>query len=220
MAKYLNERQIGFDTNLIGFPNLGDCLGAVLQNDGGLFGFHIYGLGGTMDAEFARFIQNSVGFHGNSSHLYGSCYWPRRYGGGDGKANWTAEMTALAQAIGYHGPVSGFDTSSGTGIKTTETTYLEYRLGGSGSCSIYYKRMSKVTTTDAVVPAGPDLKLIRKDMPAMKAAGLGHYDAPIYASYDLPGGLATTSTDVVATKSNKGELHLVKPSKLVTFNQP
>lgn len=221
MAKYLNERQIGFDTQLIGFPNLGDCLGAVLQNDGGLFGFHIYGLGGLMDAEFARYIQASVGFHGNSSHLYGSCYWPRRYGGGNGLAQWTAEMGALAQAIGYHGPVSGIDTSSGTKIKSTETTYLEYRLGGHGHCDIYYKRMSKMDTADTqgTVP-DPDIKLIRKDMAAMKLAGRTHDDAPIYGHYDLPGHRATTSASVVATRSNKGEMHRVKPGSLVTFNHP
>lgn len=219
MAKYLNERQIGFDTNLIGFPNLGDCLAAVLQNAGGLFGFHIYGLGGLMDAEFARFIQNSVGFHGASSNLFGICYWPRRYGGGDGKTEWKAEMSALAQAIGYTGTISGFDTSNGTKIKRSDTTYVEFHLGGTGQCDISYKRMSKVTTTDTVVPASPDLKLIRKDMAAMKAAGLTHDDAPIYGQYNLPTA-ATTNVAIVATRSNKGEFHPIKPSALVTFTYP
>lgn len=219
MAKFLNERQIGFDTQAIGFPNLGDCMGAVLQNEGGLFGFHIYGLGGLMDGEFGRYMQANAGFRANSSHLYGCCYWPRRYGGGQGLAQWKAEMIALADAVGYHGPISGIDTSKGTGIKKTETTYVEYRLGGTGECEIYYKRMSKMSTTDTNVTAGPDIKLIRKDMAAMKLAGRTHDDAPIYGHYDLPGS-ATTSADVMATKSNKGKMHRVKSSALITFNHP
>ena len=219
MAKYLNERQIGFDTNLIGFPNLGDCLAAVLQNAGGLFGFHIYGLGGRMDAEFATFIQTSVGFHGASSNLFGMCYWPKRYAGGGGATQWKVEMRALAQAIGYTGTISGFDTSNGTKIKTTDGTYVEFRLGGSSQCDVYYKRMSKVTVTDAPATASPDIKLIRKDMAAMKAAGLTHDDAPIYMQARLP-GMETTSVDIVATRSNRGEFHLIKPSSMVTFTHP
>jgi hypothetical protein len=106
-------------------------------------------------------------------------------------------------------------------IKTTETTYLEYRLGGHGLCDIYYKRMSKMDTADTNGTApDPDIKLIRKDMAAMKLAGRTHDDAPIYGHYDLPGHRATTAANVVATKSNKGEMHLVKPGSLVTFNHP
>ena len=40
MARYLNEREVGFDADTIGFPNIGACMGVVLQTDNGLYGFH------------------------------------------------------------------------------------------------------------------------------------------------------------------------------------
>lgn len=116
MPKFLNEHQVGFDTTLIGFPNLGDCLAVVLQNEGGLFGFHITPGNARQSGEFARFIQNSVNLGPNSTHLYGSCYRPNRYNKTPAE-QWREEMIEIADAIGYRGPISGFDTSKGTNIK-------------------------------------------------------------------------------------------------------
>jgi hypothetical protein len=73
MAKYLNEHQVGFDTTLVGFPNLGDCLAVVLQSTGGLFGFHITPGNQRQSGEFAQFIQARVGLTAGGSHLSGSC---------------------------------------------------------------------------------------------------------------------------------------------------
>ena len=40
MGRHLNEREVGFDASTIGFPNIGDCMGVVLQTQNGLYGFH------------------------------------------------------------------------------------------------------------------------------------------------------------------------------------
>lgn len=219
MAIYLDERQIGFDTTTVGFPNLGDCMGAVVQVGGGLFGFHIYGLGGAMDPTFAQFIRQHFQFQDDMTHLYGSCYRPRRYGGGGNtSASWRAEMKALADALGYTGPISGIDTSVGTRIKRTETTYVEYRLGGHNQCQIYYKRMSKMQNpTLGPLSPGTDVKLIRKDMAEMKRQGKTHDDEPIYMAANLPGH-ATTGMNIKTTRSNKGQMHQSKVSRIETFD--
>lgn len=215
MPKYLNEHQVGFDTTIIGFPNLGDCLAVVLQNQGGLFGFHITPGNARQSGEFARFIHASVNFGGNSSHLYGSCYRINRYKG-DALGKWQAEMREIADAIGYQGPISGFDTSSkGTKIKPGETTYLEYRLGGNSSCTVYYKRMSKMDTTGTFGGTDPDVGLIRRDM-----ANTVDVWNPAFKLTDTKTSNLTTTATIKTTRSNKGELHQVGQQALDTFNHP
>lgn len=211
MPKFLNEHQVGFDTTLIGFPNLGDCLAVVLQNEGGLFGFHITPGNARQSGEFARFIQNSVNLGPNSTHLYGSCYRPNRYNKKPAE-QWREEMIEIADAIGYRGPISGFDTSKGTNIKRTETTYLEYRLGGDSRCAVYYKRMSKMDVVGNFGGLDPDVALIRRDM-----ANTTDVWKPAFKLTDTKTSQLTTSADVKVTKSNKGEMHAVKPGELDTF---
>lgn len=216
MAKYLDERQIGFDLNVIGFPNLGDCLGVVLQTTAGLYGFHVFGLGGQMNSTFASYVSTHTSMSGAAmTHLYGACYHPNRYGGKN-SPKWQAEMAKLATDLGYRGPVTGCDLSKGTKIGKTESTYAEFRRNGKGECDMFYKRMSKMTTATSPSGSGPDIKLIRKDMAAMKSKGLTHDDTPIYMSAKLP-GLETTASSIVATKSNKGLLHQVKSGRIISF---
>jgi hypothetical protein len=59
MARYLNEREVGFDLSTIGFPNIGDCMGVVLQTQNGLYGFHAMPGDAARVSGFAQFIQNS-----------------------------------------------------------------------------------------------------------------------------------------------------------------
>jgi hypothetical protein len=64
----LNEREVGFDASTIGFPNIGDCMGVVLQTQNGLYGFHAMPGDAARVAGFATFISNN-GLHGNAVHL-------------------------------------------------------------------------------------------------------------------------------------------------------
>jgi hypothetical protein len=217
MPKFLNEHQVGFGTNLIGFPNLGGCLAVVLQNKGGLFGFHITPGNARQSGEYARFIQSSVNFQaGQSTHLYGSCYRANRYQGDIGK--WQEEMREIAKAIGYTGLISGYDTSAkGNKIKMDETTYLEYRLSGDNSCAVYFKRMSKMDTVDEYGVTDPDVKVIKRD--PVKTTDVWN---PEFRTLDPKAAASpiTTSAAVKPTRSNKGEMHFVKADALDTFQYP
>src|SRR3982750_1064463 len=103
MPKFLVEDEVGFDSLVIGFPNLGGCIGVVLLTDQCLYGFHITPGNTAKAVGFADFMQNN-GPLGNPVHLYGSCFWKNRYESGDHKAQWRAEMTQIAAALNYHGP--------------------------------------------------------------------------------------------------------------------
>lgn len=213
MSKYLNEHQVGFDTSVIGFPNLGDCLAVVLQTNAGLFGFHVTPGNARQSGAFAEFIDEKLGLAGVTTvHLYGSCHWKRRYKG-DARTQWQAEMQEIATALGHVGPVSGFDSSSWrSGIGTHDTTYIEYRLDGASRCSVHYKRMSKMQVQSAFGSGDADTGLIRRDSqrttdvwnPAFKQGAATHTTI-------------TSAANVVATSANHGEMHAVRSFDLRGF---
>jgi len=201
MAKYLVEDEVGFDSELIGFPKLGGCMAVVLQTDQGLYGFHITPGNARKSPGFALFIQNN-GLHGNPVHLYGSCYWNNRYlhAFGSQKSQWEKEMKEIATAIGYHGPASGFDTSAAMSHadkamnRTTKThsgsNYVEYRrVAATNKCRIFYKKNIKMALTFGNVDlADPVQKVI-----PMRAK-LGAFDLVNSAQITTAAHLAATAT--------------------------
>jgi len=206
MPRYLNEREVGFDASTIGFPNIGDCMGVVLETQNGLYGFHAMPGDAVRVSGFATFIQNN-GLHGNAVRLYGSCIRSKRCNGD--AAQWQTEMTAIANGLGYHGPVSGFDMPAYPNLKDgkADPTYIEYRRVGAGNlCKIYYKRMSKMNLTAADNFAADPVQRIT----ARKGAFV----------VEMPAIHVTNTAAIVQTYWNKGEMHEVQPTKLDTFNVP
>jgi len=204
MARYLNEREVGFDADTIGFPNIGACMGVVLQTDNGLYGFHA--MPGDVDriAGFLQFIQNS-GLHGNNVHLYGSCIRSKRCGGSE--SQWKTEMTSLAGGLNYHGPVSGFDMPAYPNRKdgTADTTYLEYRRDTVGSkCKIYYKRMSKMTVDTGTNPTADPIGRITPRRGAFVV--------------EPPRVEVALNAAIIRTFWNKGEMHEVPSRDIDTFD--
>ena len=170
-----------------------------------------------MNSTFVSYVNSHASLGGATmTHLFGACYHPNRYNSGKNSPQWQVEMAAMATALGYRGPVSGCDLSRGNKIGKSESTFIEFRKNGRGTCDMFYKRMSKMSLGTTTAGADPDIQLIRKDMAEMKRKGLTHDDTPIYMSAKLP-GLETTSSSIVATKSNKGLLHQVKPNKILSF---
>lgn len=206
MPRYLDEREVGFDVSTIGFPSIGACMGVVLQTTNGLYGFHAMPGDADRVAAFAAFILNS-GLHGNAVHLYGSCIRAKRCGGQ--LLQWQTEMTTLGNALGYHGPVSGFDMPAypDTKDKKTDTTYIEYRRdAATQTCKMYYKRMSKMNVASGFKGQADDVQRIT----ARKGAFVLE-DAKFQT---------TTTAAVIQTYWNKGEMHEVKPADIDTFNIP
>jgi len=95
---YLCEREIGFDTNEIGFPSVLGCRAIVLATGGGLFGFHLNGvLSDAKKTAFVNFITN----HGQGNPkrtLYAAST-------GLGLPADHAELRAIAADLHYAGPI-------------------------------------------------------------------------------------------------------------------
>jgi hypothetical protein len=235
VSKFLNEKEVGFDRDLIGFPNLGDCMAVVLLTQSGLFGYHFMPFTASEAGAFGTFITGRV--PGRMLRLYGTCSRERRWPAEENttesrKRVWQQEMTTIAKNINYQGKVSGFDTSeSNTGIKAfkykdeennskLDTVYVEYRLDGE-KCKIFYKRMSKMTTRRATTIAEHPL-IPQPDIPQriFQLPGMEHL-ARNTADFDFrppdPTRVITTRADIIPTDSNKGELHEVGRFSIDSF---
>ena len=138
----LAEREVGFDPAAIGFPSIDGCHAIVFCTTSGLYGFHnLGGSGVTSFAErsqsFAAFVSQHFITRGTLLHLYGTCFRNKRgYSGADKLAAWKDEMRAYATALGYTGPVSGFDL--GRMPYGAKSAYVEYRKAGKG-CTVHCK---------------------------------------------------------------------------------
>jgi hypothetical protein len=221
MGLFLNERQVGFDVVRLGFPGIGDCMGFAVQEAGGLFGFHVMPGDIIRVAEFVRFMQRSMHYTGNPTHMYGCCRWTKRYSSKGTRSDWETEMTAIGRAIEYTGPVSGFDASSGTKLGNTDSLYIEFRVQGSGSVSFHYKRTSKVTapTTASAMSPTDNLREIDLDRDAINAAGRRGeaYAEKYHLTQRLKHGATPDVTLTRATRGNKGDLHEVSTKNIVMF---
>jgi hypothetical protein len=209
MAVFLVEDEVGFDTNRIGFPNMGSCLAVVLQTTNGLYGFHIPPGRSDRVGAFAHYVRQRD-LYGGAQHLYGSCYFANRFARGDEPAGWKKEMTQIAAGLGYHGPVSGFDSSvKSVKLAYDKALYIEYRCRPvTGSCTIHYKRMTKMDVTKEKQPEGDDILRVKPDGKAPGGFGLG---APML-------GKIVTDTSVKKTWSNEGEIHQAGTDGFHTFD--
>jgi hypothetical protein len=153
-------------------------------------------------------------------HLYGACYWQNRYASptvSAMRAFWRQEMEQIANALGYHGPVSGYDLShSGDGWLARASshsaaafpTYVEYRPRlGSTECDIYYKTMQKMTTTTGDVGDRP----LQYIVPTRSGSDPYTRRAPNR-------GLGITNASVVVTSNNKGQIHQVPADRIQSFD--
>jgi len=205
MGRHLNEREVGFDASTIGFPNIGDCMGVVLQTQNGLYGFHAMPGDAARVAGFATFISNN-GLHGNAVHLYGSCIRSKRCGAS--LAQWRTEMTSFAAGLNYHGHVSGFDMPAYPNLKDgrVDTTYVEYRRDTASTCKIYYKRMTKMD-----VPHGGNHAADPIQRVTMRKGDF---------VVERPAVKVVVDATVIKTFWNNGEMHEAPISKIDTFDVP
>jgi hypothetical protein len=213
---YLNEHELGFDANCIGFPSISGCHAIVAVTGNGLFGFHNAG-GSAPDAyapratAFAEYL-TSHDQSGKVLRLYGACHRASRrgyFGGG----SWQGEMTAFADALGYTGKISGYDLSKQDykdphlpGLTKEESSYVEYQFAGS-KCGIYYKRWGKVTARKGDLAVGVSLRRMQRQAPG------------VYGLYDQNLKVTTSvALDPAKTKSNEGKLHKVGSLAMKSFN--
>jgi hypothetical protein len=178
-------------------------MGVVLQSQNRLYGFHA--MPGDVDriGGFVQFIRNS-GSAVNPVHLYGSCIRSKRCSGS--LAQWQAEMTKVATALNYHGPVSGYDLPAYPNLRngTADTTYVEYCRDDSGTCKIFYKRMSKMTVRKGDNPSTDSIERLTKRKGVFVT--------------ELPTVQVAVSADIIKTYWNDGEMHQVAASEIDSFN--
>ncbi|GAA5165750.1 hypothetical protein [Viridibacterium curvum] len=202
--RYLCERQIGYSTSLLGFPNLADCMALVLQNDGGLFGMHLIG-GDQGGKKFAEWIGQHSGFIQDPkwNAMYVAGFFAKRYGTGQ-DGDLSSEVAALAKALGYRGDVLCYDTvESGLPTSTTDSIYVHFQRTGATSVQVHYKRSSKLNTV-----SGPGV-----------ASSADHGEITGIGKQTLASNLGYQVTSVTGKVSllHSGKMHVFKgPSKTIT----
>jgi hypothetical protein len=135
---HLYERQFGFDPKAIGFPSILGCHAVVYVTAEGLYGFHNAGGSGKDHWKprgewLATFTKGTTKPAGKGLSLYGTCSRGttnnRGYTMATKMQDWTSEMKAYAEALGFKGKLAGYDLDKNAWA-TTHSTYVEYRKDG------------------------------------------------------------------------------------------
>jgi hypothetical protein len=165
--RYLNEREVGFDPQAIGFPSISGCLAIAYVTDNGLFGFHNAGGGGDpidtgkRAAAFADYVSKHFLGCTAGTRLYAVTYATSidpRYGAPQ-MDNWTAEVTAYANALKYAGPIRGYDLGA-SGI--APGAYVELRKTVV-KCEIWIKKWNDHDRTPGMCTTPMHHKWIKRD---------------------------------------------------------
>jgi hypothetical protein len=151
--QHLGEREFGYDKERLGFPSVSACRAFVFLTTGGLFGFHDLG-NNNPDTQWkpaARAFADYVANHaqaGSGLHFYVVSKVTSESGYfGDEQKQWRAEAKTFAKALGFKGPISGYNLSVSAGSK-----YVEFRRTGS-TCVILVKPWTRNDATDQVTKA-------------------------------------------------------------------
>lgn len=116
--RYLSENELGFDANGIGFPSIRGCHAVVYVTSQGMFGVHNFGGADSASWKdrsdaFGVFVHGHANGNATGKSLYGICFASgndsRGYGVGDYKAVWLGELSKFAAAVGFGGPIYGYD---------------------------------------------------------------------------------------------------------------
>lgn len=198
---YLFSNEFGHDAASIGFPSVETCFAIVLQTDSMLLGWHTYNNIPSQLQTKAGVFNSYIGtVHGIGVpvRLYGATN--RKEHGGD----WKAELRSIAAALNYHGPATLVDLKQGEG------TYVQFdRKANDRSCTVSYKRNSKVTYATQVVDVNATPH--RRDY--------GGAVAPLYGGDDNTNKVYT-GAQVDPNKSGSGTLHTSGWSNTTSFTIP
>ena len=153
--KFLMEKEVGFDPMQLGFPSIMGCHAVVYQTNTGLYGFHIAGssAGNLWAANancFRQFVFNHGGLALPASRLYGVSFIGNNRRGYDApaKRRWKEELITFANALNYHGKISGYDLTKSYPGDTS--VYVEYRKNGL-KCDVLIRQWLRATD-----PGGPE----------------------------------------------------------------
>ena len=139
--RYVGERELVYDPGELGFPSISGCHAILYVAPQGLFGFHNLGNERSGDwpplaGAWRQFVTTHVRGAGGGRMLYGVCYPENKRGyTGVQKAQWLAELAAFGSAVGYTGPIWGYDLAN-AGI-AQGSSYVHFtHMPTLGSCVI------------------------------------------------------------------------------------
>jgi len=156
VTRYVSERELVFSPDVLGFPSIMGCHGIVYVTNAGLFGYHNYG--GEIPGQyndrataFANFVAGHPNGPGVGSALFGACYLTQagdtlRAYGANPRQKWIAELTAFASALGFNGPIYGYDFGTFPGIGAS--AYSEFQRVNA-TCVVQVKTWTNVGATSA-----------------------------------------------------------------------
>lgn len=159
MACYLGEREVGFDTQVLGFPSISNCHAIVFVTSGGLYGLHAFGGSHATSmahyaARFRDFVLGPVP-NRTGTRLYGVTFARgNRYATGQGhdwEADWKAELATYAQALNFAGKIRGYDLTRSV-ANPPHSAYVEFRKVAD-KCEIWVKQWSDSDKTTGHNPS-------------------------------------------------------------------
>ena len=205
---HLLEKEFGFDAEAMGFPSISGCHAVVYHTEEGFFGFHNAGGSKTTDFEprakwLAEFAKDNFVKAGKGLHLYGVCSRGtannRGYDMGAGLKCWKDEMKAYAKALGYKGPVSGYDLDKqrnwpkNPNSEIGVSAYVDFKKTNagvtigvkpwpdcnstSGACTNRANHKSVDLKTNKIVPISKNVTLTVTPKSALIAIAATDYDA-------------------------------------------
>lgn len=151
MAVYLNEREVGFDPQVIGFPSIDSCMGIVVVTNNGLFGLHNLGGSGNHEwagkaATFATYFNRHF-LRSGITRIYGATHVLRRGYAAPQRTSWIGELTAFAGALNFNGPIRGISLTSNV------SEYVEFTKAGD-KCVVMVKDWNDHDRTTGPIQPG------------------------------------------------------------------
>jgi len=148
---YLGTNEIGHDATCIGFPELHSCQSITYQTTNYLFGWHdssgsVAHLKAKAD-KFNTYVQNvAINHLAGAKRLVGVINANNRFSK-ESQDYWKEELLAIADALGFQGPVLGYRVTKHLGIEEGTTRgdkiYVRFEQNGN-KWQVYYKTWSKL----------------------------------------------------------------------------
>lgn len=166
--RYLVENELGFDPSGLGFPSISGCHAIVYVTTAGLFALHNFGgadSGSWKDRSDALGVYVHAHVNGNAigKTMYGVCYATgnnsRGYGVANEKQKWLGELAKFGDAVGYSGPIYGYDMSN---QPTPPSAYVEFNKIGD-KCVIQMKAWNPGDATKGINTSPADHQMMRRN---------------------------------------------------------
>jgi len=195
------------------------CQAIVLLTSQGLYGLHDLKAGtataATIKADFwTKWVVDTMAQKGVAQmfKLYGVINNEHQYGTTDsGNADWDQTLRYIAQKLNFDGDICKYRVTKH--IDKDGSIYIRFDDAHNGSCTIQYKRWSKMSANDAANPTFP------QDFGFLKPTrGLNADETDVVTTGYDPSKPSNLTTSVNRKgKTDEGTLHMVPSKKIITL---